>query len=446
MADHAGTGSRRVKGVVAAAAVLAASSIAWGATGASSAAPRAARSAPAAAQLSGNLPDRKVILKSAVRVSVDRHSVTLPLHKGTYGGQTVWFVLTEASQEGAADQLGLNFAPKLGNLLACGICVQTVTLRSPKVNAFDAATVAFQGAPDFRPTRRLVAGPKVFPPATAEPGSVATGRYSPFIRIAGTNVVYNAPIVAVGNGPFDVDRHTNTHDRVLAIHLPGAEGPAEYRGASVEFLLIRGFDSGQPIFYISTESNDKITATLERATFVPLLGKTPFVGGDDFMGSARERIFTFTNGQTGASNPQAQGLAHLIKDGHASEDASLGNTGLIAALRNGGDALNVQGDFPTLSQSNREASYSPLWDAQFGQWSDKAVAAGANTRQTDEFTLLRVPRDHPDLITGMKGKPYGSSNVLINCPVIAFLDRDPARDLVTPRAGDAVDTTKSYLP
>jgi hypothetical protein len=37
----------------------------------------------------------------------------------------------------------------------------------------------------------------------------------------------------------------------------------------------------------------------------------------------------------------------LVKDGHASDDASAGNTALIDALRKGGDLLNVFGDFPT---------------------------------------------------------------------------------------------------
>lgn len=432
---------------VATASVLAltAASVALAPAGASGAA--ATRAGAAATETThGDLPRGKVILSSAVVVNVDRHSATLPLHKGSVGGKTVWFILTESSDPGLADQLGLNAAPKLQNLLSCGACVQTVTLDSPKDNSFDAATVRFQGAPDFSPDRVLVPGPKVFPPAKAEPGGVGRGRYSPFIRIKGTSVVYNAPIVATGDGPFDVVHHSNTQDRVLAIHPGKTEGQGEFFGASVEMLLIRGFDSGKPIYYVSTESNDPVTAVLERATFVPLLGKTPFAGGDDFFGSGRERIFAFVNGPTGADNPQAQGLVHLIKDGHATEDANLGNQALIDALRNGGDARNVQGDFPTLGEANRENAYSPLWDATFGEWSDKAVAAGQNTQQTDEFRLLRIPRDHPELLTGPKGKPYGSTNVLINCPVIAFIDTVPNRDQVIPRAGDAVDTPLSYTP
>jgi len=37
---------------------------------------------------------------------------------------------------------------------------------------------------------------------------VAGPGYSPFIRIDGSSVVYNAPIVATGDGPFDVVHHT----------------------------------------------------------------------------------------------------------------------------------------------------------------------------------------------------------------------------------------------
>jgi len=250
--------------------------------------------------------------------------------------------------------------------------------------------------------------------------------------------------VAVGDGPWDVVHHSNTADRVLKINPAKPAGPGRYFAPSVELLMIRGFDSGKPILYISTESNDPVTATLERATFVPLLGKTPFRGGDDFLGSARERIFPFVNGQTGRNNPEAQGLAHLILDGHAAEDASLGNTDLIRALQVGGDALNIQGDFPTLNDPHRKFAYSPLWEANFAQWTDKAVRLGLNKRQTDEFKLLNLVATRPDLITGPFGTPFGSTNVLINCPVIGFTATMPAEDLVKPIPGAQVETRGSF--
>lgn len=427
--------------------VASAAALATHFTGGASGTPtRTAAPAAPAPQTAGNLDASKIILRNVVRVSLDHHSVTLPLHRGEFHGKTVWYILTEASDAGLADQLGLNFAPKLSNLTGVKRAVQKVTITASTSNKFGSGVVHFCGIPDFSPTRRLVAGPTGFPPAKATPGAVGDKYYSPFIRIKGTSTVYNAPIVAVGNGPFDVSRHTNTHDRVLAIHKAHRAGPGQFYGDSVELLDINGFDSGKPIIYLSTESSDPATAVLERATFVPALQRTPYVGGDDFLGSARERIFSFVNGQTGRSNPQAQGLAHLIKDGHASEDAALSNTGLIDALRHDGDALNVQGDFPTLSKANRQASYSPLWDATFGQWTNKAVKAGLNTRQTDEFQILHLAATRPDLLTGPHGMPFGSTNVLINCPVIAFTGEQPKQDLVVPQRGDAVDTPAAYHP
>ena len=90
-------------------------------------------------------------------------------------------------------------------------------------------------------------------------------------------------------------------------------------------------------------------AVLERSTYVPALNNVSFNGGDDFLGSARERLFGFINGQTGAGNPQAQGFRTWSRTGTPAEDASAGKTALINALRNGGDLLNVFGDFPTLA-------------------------------------------------------------------------------------------------
>jgi len=169
---------------------------------------------------------------------------------------------------------------------------------------------------------------------------------------------------------------------------------------------------------------------LDGATYVPLLNQASFLGGDDALGSGRERIFPFLNGLAGAANPNAQGLIHLIKDGHATEDANLANTALLAALRNGGDARNIQGDFPTITDPRHSLSYSPLWDAQLGQWTDKAVRQGLNTLQTDENQILNLAATRPDLLTGAGGAAYGSVGFVINCPVIAYTDKAPQEDLV----------------
>src|SRR5207245_4746686 len=120
------------------------------------------------------------------------------------------------------------------------------------------------------------------------------------------SVVYNTPIVATGDGPFDVVHHTNTGDRVLGIHIAPAAPPGQYFDSWADLLLVKGFDAGQPILYLSTEADDPLASVLERSTYVPALANAAYNGGDDFLGSARERLFGFVNGQSGASNPQAQ--------------------------------------------------------------------------------------------------------------------------------------------
>jgi hypothetical protein len=377
------------------------------------------------------LPATKLILKSAKQVDLHNATVRLPLHRGVVGTQTVWYIVTESSDPGLAADLDVNYAAKLTNLpIGCAACVQTVTQFSAPDLKFGEATVHFAGAPDFSPTRILVPGPTTLPATTVQPGAVAGAGYSPFIRIAGSPVVYNAPIVATGNGPFNVTTHTNTGDRVLAIHPAAPAGPGQFTQASVDLLVVRGFDAGQPILYISTDASDPLAAVLERATFVPALSAASFLGGDDALGSGRERIFPFINGQTGSDNPNAQGLIHLIQDGHITDEATLGNTGLLAALSRGGDARNVQGDFPTIADPRHAESYSPLWDAQLGQWTDKAVKAGLNTLQTDENQILNLAANRPDLLTGPGGAAYGSVGFVINCPVIAFTADRPTKDLV----------------
>ena len=136
-------------------------------------------------------------------------------------------------------------------------------------------------------------------------------------------------------------------------------------------------------------------------------------------------------------NKESQGFVHLIKDGHASEDASAGNTALIDALRNGGDLLNVFGDFPTETDPRHAQAYSPLWDAQLGLWTDKAVQQGLNTRQIDEVQVFNLAATRPDLLTGVdpatgQPAPYGSVGVDINCAVIGFIDKAPTANLADP--------------
>jgi hypothetical protein len=402
-------------------------------------------SATGLGQLTGLLPADQLTEESAIQVNLSNETVRLPLYpgiayKGTPHEEKVWYVLLDASDSGLAHDLGVNYAPKLANIaISDPAAVQHVTLENPtpQANPFGPGVIDFAGAPDFSPTRIATPGPDGFPLAKFQPGAVAGPGYSPFIQINGSDVVYNAPIVATGDGPFDVTTHTNTGDRVLGVHIAGPSAPGQFNESWVDMLFVKGFDAGQPIVYLSTDAGQPLTAVLERATYVPALNSAAFNGGDDFLGSARERLFGFINGQTGANNPNAQGFVHLVKDGYAAEDASLSNTAMINALRNGGDLLNVFGDFPTLTDPRHADAYSPLWDAQLGLWTPKAVSEGLNTRQTDEVQVFNLAATRPDLLTGVnpatgQPEPYGSVGVDINCAVIGFTNQAPTANLASP--------------
>ena len=402
-------------------------------------------------QLTGLLPASHLTLESAIQVNLSNETVRLPIYPGDapvpgHPGQTerVWYILEDASDEGAAKDLGVNYAPKLANIgISCPACVQNVTLEnpSPSANKFGPALIHFAGAPDFSPTRVAVPGPTGFPLKSFQPGAVAGPGYSPFIRIDGSPTVYNAPIVATGDGPYDVVHHTNTADRALGIHIAGPSAPGQFSESWVDMLFVKGFDAGEPIVYLSTDAGQPLTAVLERSTYVPALNDASCNGCDDFLGSARERLFGFINGQTGANNPNAQGFQHLAKDGYVGDDASAGNTAMIDALRRGGDLLNVFGDFPTETDPRHSEAYSPLWDAQLGLWTAKAVKEGLDTRQVDENVVFNLADQRPDLLTGVdpatgEPAPYGSVGVDINCAVIGWSgSKPPTANLVQPAPG-----------
>ena len=128
-------------------------------------------------QLSGLLPRAHLTEESALQVDLSNETVRLPLYPGKVHGKPVWYILLDASDAGAAHDLGVNYAPKLANIgIGCPACVQTVTLAhpTPAQNPFGPAVVDFQGAPDFSPTRVAVPGPHGFPLAKFQPGAVAS--------------------------------------------------------------------------------------------------------------------------------------------------------------------------------------------------------------------------------------------------------------------------------
>ena len=71
-----------------------------------------ARNASAESQ---NLPESKLVLKSARDVNIAASTAVIPIHRGVANGQTVWYIITDASDYGIAHDLNVLYAPSTAN-------------------------------------------------------------------------------------------------------------------------------------------------------------------------------------------------------------------------------------------------------------------------------------------------------------------------------------------
>lgn len=345
-----------------------------------------------------------VQLLNAGEVDVIEETLTLPLYRGELqDGRSVWYILTDTTDKDNAEALGLNHTAKLsfgatGNGARHAI-IERIIL-DEETGDEDVILVFNQGTVDFSAERQVEADTsnpeQAFPPQVAAPGSVGDAQYSPLVVIdnAGGHV-YNAPMIAFDvraaqiNCPDGNCDHSLVHDAVVAINAPN-DHPNE---SSVTLKLTPGFSFGRPVLYVSTEASDPGVAALEGVTYTPAL-RDILVGNDDSALSAVERLFTFTNGPLGCDNPQRQGQ----------------NSGLV----DGRGPLNVLGGIPTIA-----TDYSPLWDVNIGEWTQESIDRGIRNRLRDEFDILLHVES--GFVTGPGGSAYGSSGIIVNCPIVARL-------------------------
>ena len=355
-------------------------------------------------------------------------TVTLPLYYGRIAsggprdGQGFFYIATDTSDRDNAAALGINFSAKL-NFADLPIDMLDQFMASSVRSGFydeDGTLIVSGGFVDFDPER--VVNPQstdttgtsnLLTSLDFQAGSVGSdvgdpdGFYSPLVMITNAgNHIYNAPVVAGGTAE-DLTRLSEycggipeieeewarevLHDSVVSI-CPGEDGEP----GTVTMELATGFSFGRPVLYLSTDTSVEIAAALEAATYAPALGNVP-VGRDDSLFSAVERLFGFTNGPSndfGESNPQRQGFN--------------------SALVDGGGPLNVLGGVPTIA-----TDYSPLWDVNLGEWTQEAIDNGYRSRMFEEFAILGMVER--GFLTGPGGTPYGSSGIIVNCPIVQRL-------------------------
>jgi hypothetical protein len=248
---------------------------------------------------------------------------------------------------------------------------------------------------DFSPEHKVVPvdAPNFFPPKEAAPGAVGDEFYSPLVQLDNAKAaIFNMPVIAFGVSADELNAmcdgnvdHTKVHDKVVAI-CP--------RDGTVTLAMTLGYTFGKPIFYLSTEANDPLIATLEGAIHAPALNDLPFALEDAAPGESAERIYVFANGPTGIENPFRQGVNSALSDP--------GSHG----------PLNVLGGIPTIN-----LDYSPIWRLFPVKWTDAAIEAGYRTKMTNAIDIENAGAK--GIVEALDGSgPPKALGFLVNCPVV----------------------------
>ena len=317
--------------------------------------------------------------------------VTLPLYKGTSGGNPVWYVITDSSSKKWAKILGVNYAPKLANTAG--------GLGSQKVNGDPISGIDFPGTVDFSPRRELDIGDYgecsslpflPFGPGCFAAGAVGDSSYSPLIEL-NDGTVLNASHIA---------NHTGKADKATI--------NASFTTAT--FDETTGGALGYVVHYFSVDASVVPGAVLENVTYAAALANTPKdpLGPSDENAShlsSREGIIAFTNGQTGLNNPNRQGLNSTILDGQAIDLTADNN--ISPPL-----PLNILQQVPNPKADPGFPMYSPLWDVHFTTWQ---VPVAQRKLQRDFNSVLHNPN-----ITNPSGGPVAPSGPVANCPIISI--------------------------
>jgi hypothetical protein len=332
-----------------------------------------------------------VFLKSA-RIDLEAGTVTLPLKKGKMkSGESVWYVITDTSDKGISELLGVNYAPKL-IFTDLDRGVRRATIQSNGIVEFERGNV------NFAPKLSITPGdaPNFFPPKKMQPGSVGDNYYSPLFKTTNgnSNVIYNAPVVAFNADEKTLNQYCNgnanhdvVHDKVTAI-CP--------KNGTVTLRMTLGYSFARPVLYLSFDANNPIAASLEESTLTPVYDQQGFNLPDAAIGSGVERIFVVTNGPMGDNNPNRQGLNSALHDGRG--------------------PINILGGIP-----DNNLDYSPVWKMFLTRWSNEAIKQGYQTRIIDLFQASQY--NSRGLLVNLDGKPeFEPAGIAVNCPIVMRLN------------------------
>lgn len=331
-------------------------------------------------------PSDNVYVKSALAVDFtpDKANVTLPLYRGLApNGESVYYIITEASDFNVAKRLGVNFAPKMRHAIGT-TGAQTVTLKD--------GLIQFKGNVDFSPQYQVEPGsPNPFPPKVAKPGAVGDAQWSSMVVMPSQGVL-NIQMVHNASG---------SHDRLLTLDL---------KRRTVTLSILDGFQGGRQYFYhLVTDVSADVPSVLEKGVYTPRLANVPRYGQS--LPTDRSALLGFS--------PVLNGISDTRTGQHQGFVASLANNGI--------DPINIFPIPPSNDDNSANNNYSPLWDAHVNMWTDAAIKANQVRRITSFEDLQGLVK--AGMVTSAAINPAGPGNpwlfglrptqAVINCPVIA---------------------------
>ncbi|MFY9301368.1 MAG: hypothetical protein WAO91_09295 [Candidatus Nitrosotenuis sp.] len=299
--------------------------------------------------------------------------VDIPLVRGYADGNEVFYITTEASDEGVASHLTdltgfrVVYTPALANTpktALANIYEFTNGVEGTGPAGFQPNVADSQpGDPEYSPAwavQRVTWTDDSTPRELTSEDDILAARDAGELTIEETGVVVNCPFIQWKGGNLQIRENTELTDE--SPYGGGQVLKIDTENMVVTFVAHRGFaPDGSTIYYIATDASTQEVADMLGVIAVEKIGNT-------LVSSAASDLYVFTNGMTGT--------------GPAGFQASIGST-------NAGDEF-----------------YSPFWRIQTATWADEESAQFLTT--TEEITEASA---NEELTTAVAG-------FIVNCPFV----------------------------
>ena len=309
-----------------------------------------------------------------------------------------FYVITEASDQELARELGVIFAPRMANAIGSG--------GESQARWSEDGRLIFEGWVDFSPTRSLIAGDFEdelfgFPPEVANPGAIASDDWSSYVVLPDSDIVINAQMVANSTGIHDRIPNPNGISQADEDDLNNPN--ISFDQASVVMQLLDGWHDDRPYyFHLVTDASDPAPSAIELGVFAPKLANLPTFG-------------VFPGGSMLPFSPTANGRTFDNGDG-------LGVQGLNTASLSDRQTQDPTNTFPIDPSDTR---YVPMWDAHVTEFtipeSERPILTSfAQINDLLEEGILIPFRGNinPQPLDNDLSELLTATGAIINCPVI----------------------------